>query len=60
MSILNSKHQVTIPKPVRDALGLGAGDRIEFLLGPDGDVRVRRPVAPDAGLRALEGSLAAE
>jgi AbrB family looped-hinge helix DNA binding protein len=28
---LTSKGQVTIPKPVRDALGLETGDRIEFV-----------------------------
>jgi AbrB family looped-hinge helix DNA binding protein len=28
---ITSKGQVTIPKPVRDALGLETGDRIEFV-----------------------------
>ena len=50
---LTSKGQVTIPKPVRDALGLATGDRIEFAIGPEGGVRleVRRRQASDlAGL----------
>jgi antitoxin PrlF len=31
MSRLTSKGQVTIPKAVRDRLGLGPGDEIEFV-----------------------------
>lgn len=60
MSTLTSKYQATIPKAIRDALDLGAGDRIEFLLDADGDVRVRKAAPPDAELRALEASLAPE
>ena len=37
---ITSKGQVTIPKPVRDALHLSAGARVEFLLEPDGTIRV--------------------
>jgi len=48
---ITSKGQVTIPKPVRDALGLATGDRIEFAVGTDGAVRmeVRRRKASDLG-----------
>ncbi len=46
-STLTSGYQATIPRAVRKALGLGAGDRIEFVLGRSG-VRVRKSV--DAGL----------
>jgi antitoxin PrlF len=41
MSRLTSKGQVTIPKSVRDRLGLQPGDEIEFVEYPEG-VRVRR------------------
>ncbi len=37
---ITSKGQVTIPKPVRDALHLSAGDRVEFLVEPDGTIKV--------------------
>jgi AbrB family looped-hinge helix DNA binding protein len=57
---LTTKYQATIPKPVREALRLGAGDRIEFLLDDSGDVRVRKAPPSDAELRALETSLAPE
>ena len=36
------KGQVTLPKPLRDHLGVTAGSRVTFLLEPDGRVTVRR------------------
>jgi len=36
---ITSKGQVTIPKSVRDALHLAAGDRLEFLVETDGSIR---------------------
>ena len=39
---LTVKGQVTIPKRVRDALGLKPGDEVDFLLGDGGAVTVRR------------------
>lgn len=33
--------QVTIPKDVRDALGIREGDRLEFVVQQDGSVRIR-------------------
>jgi len=38
---LTSKGQVTIPKPIREYLGLDAGDEVEFEFADDGSVRVR-------------------
>jgi AbrB family looped-hinge helix DNA binding protein len=35
-SVVTSKGQITIPKEVRDALGVDAGDRIEFVEGAQG------------------------
>lgn len=40
---LTVKGQVTIPKRVRNALGLKPGDEVEFVLGDDGQVVVRNP-----------------
>jgi AbrB family looped-hinge helix DNA binding protein len=38
---LTSKGQTTIPKPIRDRLGMKAGDRMTFTLMPDGLVLMR-------------------
>lgn len=38
---LTSKGQTTIPKPIRDGLGMKAGDRMSFTLMPDGVVILR-------------------
>ena len=35
---LNSKGQVTIPKPIRDALDLRPGSAVEFTVNPAGEV----------------------
>jgi AbrB family looped-hinge helix DNA binding protein len=42
---LTVKGQVTIPKRVRDALGLKPGDEVDFLLGDDGRVTVQAAAA---------------
>jgi len=39
-SIVSSKGQVTIPKKVREALGLHAGDQLSFELREDGVVEI--------------------
>jgi len=59
VSTLTSKYQATIPRAIRDALALGAGDRIEFTLEADG-VRVRRALPERGELHALEATLAPE
>jgi len=51
---LTTKGQVTIPKPVRDVLGVHAGDRVSFLVRTDGVVELR-PETVD--LRDLYGML---
>jgi antitoxin PrlF len=38
---LTSKGQTTIPKEIRDGLGMKPGDRISFTLLPDGTVIMR-------------------
>lgn len=38
---LNSKGQTTIPKEIRDSLGLQPGDRMTFTLMPDKTVVMR-------------------
>lgn len=37
-TLVTSKGQVTIPKPVRDLLGIAPGSAVEFELAPDGRV----------------------
>lgn len=41
---MTTKGQVTIPKPIRDFLGLAPGSRVEFEYGPDGQVVLRPAV----------------
>jgi AbrB family looped-hinge helix DNA binding protein len=38
---MTSKGQVTIPKPIRDFLGLAPGSQVAFDYGPDGQVILR-------------------
>ena len=38
---LTSKGQTTIPKEIRESLGMQPGDRITFTLMPDGTVSMR-------------------
>ena len=60
MSSVTTKYQATVPKQVREALQLGAGDRILWVLDPGGIVRVRKAPPPDSELGALEATLAPE
>jgi antitoxin PrlF len=43
VAVLSSKGQVTIPKLIRDSLGLSMGDKLEFLVSDKGEA-VLRPV----------------
>lgn len=49
---ITSKGQATIPKAIRQHLGLQPGDRIKFFLHPDGSV-VLLPKLPVATLRGM-------
>ncbi len=42
MNAVTVKSQVTIPKAVRDALGIEAGSQVEFLLNDAGEIILRR------------------
>lgn len=57
---VTTKGQVTIPKPVRDRLGIVAGSAVEFELAADGrvvlvKVEPDRPVSRFARLRGAAG-----
>lgn len=39
-STLTSKGQITLPKAIREKLRLKPGDRVEFLVDQDGNVRL--------------------
>ncbi len=41
---ITSKGQITIPKEVRDRLGLKPGDRVEIYLEPDGRAVIERTI----------------
>ena len=57
-SRLTQKHQVTIPKSVREKLGLEAGDTVAFEEGPDREIRLRKvPPLDIEYAAALEGTL---
>lgn len=47
-STLTSKGQATIPKPVREHLGLKPGDRVKFFIHPDGSVVLLPKLSPAA------------
>ncbi len=51
-SALTTKGQATIPKAIREHLGLKPGDRVKFFLHPDGSV-VLLPKHPVSVLRGI-------
>ena len=52
---ITSKGQITIPKEVRDALGVGVGDRVEFVAEEKGVYKV---VAATRDVSHLKGIVA--
>ena len=60
ITTVTTKGQVTIPKAVREHLGIGAGSKVEFQMGPDGNVilvpqNVERPPSRFEKLRGHAG-----
>ena len=51
-AVVTSKGQITIPKPVRDGLGVDTGDRVEFVELEQG---VYTLVAANRDIRDLKG-----
>ncbi len=45
---VTEKGQVTIPKPIRDRLGLTPGSRVEFEVDGQGRVILRKAAGPEA------------
>lgn len=70
---ITSKGQITLPREVREHLHVREGDRVEFEIQRDGDVRVRpvtgsveelfgmlrRPGAPSRSLEEIDDGIAA-
>lgn len=52
-SAITVKGQATIPKPIREHLGLRPGDRVKFFIHPDGTV----VLLPKVRVAALRGML---
>jgi AbrB family looped-hinge helix DNA binding protein len=54
-SAITVKGQATIPKPIREHLGLNPGDRVKFFVHPDGSV-VLLPKLSASALRGMAKS----
>ena len=52
-STLTSKGQITLPKAIRDHLGVETGDEIDFVANEHGDVVVRAVTIEIADLKGL-------
>lgn len=62
VATLTSKGQITLPKPIRQALGVDVGSKVAFDLGDDGRVTVSRAEAghEDPAIQAFLALLAAD
>ena len=54
LGTLTSKGQITLPKAIRDKLGLDAGSQLQFTLLPDNTI-LARAIKPD--VRSVRGLL---
>ena len=57
-ALITAKGQTTIPKTIRERLGVEPGDRIDFVVQADGTVTVEpaiQGVSPLKGLLAVKG-----
>jgi len=52
---VTSKGQITVPKRIRRHLQVGKGDRIEFLIGPDGRVTLMPATTDVKKLKGIVG-----
>jgi AbrB family looped-hinge helix DNA binding protein len=52
---VTSKGQITVPKRIRMHLQVGKGDRIEFLIGPDGKVTLMPATTDVKKLKGIVG-----
>lgn len=50
---LTSKGQTTIPKEIRDFLGIGPGDKLDFIVESDGRVLLRSATLDVRQLRGM-------
>nr|WP_294545688.1 AbrB/MazE/SpoVT family DNA-binding domain-containing protein [uncultured Rhodopila sp.] len=57
MSVVTITGQVAIPKAVRDALGIGPGSSVDFVMDPDGRIVLRKAGVPGAVRSGLPGHL---
>lgn len=53
LSTLTSKGQITLPKAIRDKLGLDAGSQLRFELLPDNSIQARVVKADARSVRGL-------
>lgn len=53
LATVTDKGQVTVPKEIRDRLGIGPGSRLDFQIEPNGTLRVRMLTRGAADLLGL-------
>jgi antitoxin PrlF len=53
LSTVTDKGQITLPKALRDRLGIRPGSKVEFALQSDNSLRLRVPARGSAGLFGL-------